>query len=54
MADSNLCTSIGKENLRLVEEFYIDTCATRYEQLFQQVIERRSPVSPSRARENKR
>lgn len=36
--DPDKAARIGRENLRRVEEFFIDTCAARYEALFEQVL----------------
>jgi glycosyltransferase involved in cell wall biosynthesis len=35
----DLCQQMGQENLKRVEDFYIDRCAVRYEDLFSEVIE---------------
>jgi glycosyltransferase involved in cell wall biosynthesis len=41
----------GKHNLELVESYFIDTCARRYEEVFEQVIERRgAPALTSTSR----
>lgn len=33
----------GQQNLERVEQFFIDTCAARYEQVFEEVIAKRAP-----------
>ena len=38
--------SAGEENRRRVEQFYIDTCAVRYEALFEDVIRRSRSANP--------
>lgn len=36
--DERACASMGAANLRLVEDYFIDRCADRYERLFEQAI----------------
>jgi glycosyltransferase involved in cell wall biosynthesis len=36
--NADLRKQIGAHNLKAVEEFYIDHCAKRYEQLYEKVI----------------
>jgi glycosyltransferase involved in cell wall biosynthesis len=40
MESPEACITAGKENVKRVESFYIDTCAREYEKLFAAVIER--------------
>ncbi|HEU4652541.1 MAG TPA: glycosyltransferase family 4 protein [Steroidobacteraceae bacterium] len=49
-ADQDSRARISKHNLRLVEDYFIDTCAARYEAVFNDIIERRANAqSRSRA-----
>jgi glycosyltransferase involved in cell wall biosynthesis len=43
-ADREARVRYGQHNLYLVENFFIDSCARRYEEVFEQAIERRSPA----------
>jgi len=36
----------GRYNRQLVEQYFIDTCASRYEDVFEAAIERRAGTSP--------
>jgi glycosyltransferase involved in cell wall biosynthesis len=42
LQDRDYRSRLGKENLTRVEQFFIDTCAARYEALFTETIERAS------------
>jgi glycosyltransferase involved in cell wall biosynthesis len=42
LADREARTRIAQHNLRLVEDYFIDTCAARYEAVFNEVIDRRA------------
>lgn len=42
-ADRAARVRYGQHNLYLVENFFIDSCARRYEEVFEQTLERRSP-----------
>jgi glycosyltransferase involved in cell wall biosynthesis len=42
LADREVRTRIANHNLRLVEDYFIDTCAARYEAVFSEVIDRRA------------
>jgi glycosyltransferase involved in cell wall biosynthesis len=44
-ADPDARRRHGTRNLERVEQFFIDTCATRYEQIFEDVIARRTAAS---------
>jgi glycosyltransferase involved in cell wall biosynthesis len=46
--DRSARAGYGRHNLQLVENYFIDTCARRYEEVFEQAIARRR--SPARAR----
>ena len=37
--DEELRKSIGKKNCQMVEEYYIDRCAAKYEDLFKEVVQ---------------
>jgi glycosyltransferase involved in cell wall biosynthesis len=39
-ADTRLRLACGERNLRLVENYFIDTCAARYESVFETAIGR--------------
>src|SRR5690606_10301256 len=43
-ADAPLRARIGRRNLQLVENYFIDTCAARYEQVFEAACAARSNV----------
>jgi glycosyltransferase involved in cell wall biosynthesis len=45
IADADLRGEIGRANLQLVEEFFIETCAARYEDALSRVVERRRHVA---------
>jgi hypothetical protein len=38
--NSDMRKSLSENNLRLVEDFFIDTCAAKYEGVFNQVLAR--------------
>jgi glycosyltransferase involved in cell wall biosynthesis len=42
LSDREARTRISRNNLRLVEDYFIDTCAARYEAVFSEVIGRRA------------
>ena len=49
--DRNARAGYGRHNLQLVENYFIDTCARRYEEVFEQAIARRhAPARSARMR----
>jgi glycosyltransferase involved in cell wall biosynthesis len=49
LADDEARERISHHNLRLVEDYFIDTCAARYEAVFNEVIDRRANSHSSSA-----
>jgi glycosyltransferase involved in cell wall biosynthesis len=49
-ADRAARVRYGQHNLYLVESYFIDSCARRYEEVFEQALERRLPAGSSRLR----
>jgi glycosyltransferase involved in cell wall biosynthesis len=47
-ADPDARRRYGKRNLERVEQFFIDTCAARYEQVFEEVISKKGAPAPAR------
>ncbi len=47
-ADPDARRDCGMRNLERVEQFFIDTCATRYEQVFEEAIARRATAAARR------
>jgi glycosyltransferase involved in cell wall biosynthesis len=45
LADSSMAQSLSANVERLMEDFFIDTCAERYEQVFEQAIRNRQKQS---------
>ncbi len=48
-ADADARRRYGARNLERVEQFFIDTCAARYEQVFEEVIAKRAPQAARRS-----
>jgi glycosyltransferase involved in cell wall biosynthesis len=48
-ADADARRRYGSRNLERVEQFFIDTCAARYEQVFEEVISKRAPQATRRS-----
>lgn len=49
-ADEDTRRACGTRNLERVEKFFIDTCATRYEHIFEEAVARRAPRASARKR----
>jgi glycosyltransferase involved in cell wall biosynthesis len=47
-ADPNTRRACGARNLKGVEQFFIDTCAARYEQIFEEVVARKMHATSAR------
>jgi glycosyltransferase involved in cell wall biosynthesis len=45
LLDHGCRKKMGRRNLELVENYFIDTCARRYEELFEEVIARRASLA---------